>query len=321
MGRRDARLDGRPEVLRPARHVAAHDAAAAGARRVRLRGRTRLRRLLDPRLAGDLRVGHAARCPIRRSAILDPGTEAPTLSLVCEIVDPITREGVLTRPAPGREARRGVPALDRDRRHLLRRPRVRVLRLRRGQLRARPERGALLGRLGRGLLELRQAGSRLHVAPEGGLLPDGAARLAARPAHGDGADARAARHPVRVPPPRGRLRRPVRDRPALPDADPDGRSGHDLQVRRQERRPRARQVGDVHAEADLRRQRLGHALPPVPLEGGDAADGGQVRLRGALAARALATSAACSSTRRRCSPSARRRRTRTAGSCRASRRR
>ena len=52
----------------------------------------------------------------------------------------------------------------------------------------------------------------------------------------------------------------------------------DLQVRRQERRARARgKIGDVHAEADLRRQRLGHALPPVALEGGHAADGGQVR--------------------------------------------
>ena len=155
--------------------------------------------------------------PDPTSAILDPATEAPTLSLVCEIVDPITQGGVLARPAPGREARRGVPPLDRDRRHVLRRPRVRVLRLRRGQLRPRPERRALLGRLGRGLLELRQARPRLHVAPEGGLLPDGAARFAARHPHRDGADARAARDPVRVPPPRGRIRRPVRDRPPLPD--------------------------------------------------------------------------------------------------------
>ena len=76
-----------------------------------------------------------------------------------------------------------------------------------------------------------------------------------------------ARHPVRVPPPRGRHRRPVRDRHALRDADPHGRPGHDLQVRRQERRPAARQDRDVHAEAALRRQRLGHALPPVALEG------------------------------------------------------
>ena len=43
---------------------------------------------------------------------------------------------------------------------------------------------------------------------------------------------------------------------------------------------------DLHAEAALRRQRLGHAHAPVPLEGGHAADGGQVGLRGALAARA-----------------------------------
>ena len=48
--------------------------------------------------------------------------------------------------------------------------------------------------------------------------------------------ARAARDPVRVPPPRGRHRRPVRDRHALRDADAHGRPGHDLQVRRQERR-------------------------------------------------------------------------------------
>ena len=46
-----------------------------------------------------------------------------------------------------------------------------------------------------------------------------------------------------------------------------GRPDHVVQVRRQERRPQARQDRDVHAEADLRRQRLGHALPPVDLEG------------------------------------------------------
>ena len=207
-----------------------------------LRGRARLRRLLDPRLAGDLRVGHAADA---RSELGDPRPGHRGADALADLRDrrPDHARGLFARSAPGREARRGVPALDRDRGHLLRRPRVRVLRLRRGQLRPRPERVALLGRLERGLLELRQARPRLHVAAEGGLLPDGAARLAARPAHGDGADARAARDPVRVPPPRGRVRRPVRDRPPLPEPDPDGRSGHDLQVRGQERRPRARQVG------------------------------------------------------------------------------
>ena len=47
----------------------------------------------------------------------------------------------------------------------------------------------------------------------------------------------------------------------------DGRLDHVVQVHRQERRAEARQDGDVHAEAALRRQRLGHALPPVALEG------------------------------------------------------
>ena len=146
MGGRDARLDGRPQVLRPARHLAAHDAAAAGVRRGRVRGRPRLRRLLDPRLAGDLRVGHAADA---RSELGDPRPGHRGADALAGLRDrrPDHAGGLLARSAPGREARRGVPAHDRDRRHLLRRPRVRVLRLRRGQLRPRPERGALLGRL------------------------------------------------------------------------------------------------------------------------------------------------------------------------------
>ena len=223
--------------------------------------------------------------PDPSSAILDPATEAPTLSLVCEIADPDHARAVREGPARRRPPRGGAPARERHRRHRVLRPRVRVLRLRRGALRPRPERVALPRRLARGLLELRQARPRLHGAPEGGLLPGGAVGLAARPPHGDGAHARAARHPVRVPPPRGRLGRPVRDRPPLHDPHPHGRSGHDLQVRRQERRPQAREDRDLHAEADLRRQRLGHAHAPVAVDGGHAAHGRQVRVRGALAAR------------------------------------
>ena len=225
--------------------------------------------------------------PDAASAVLDPFTEAPTLSLICEIADPLTRERLRQGPAADRPAGRGVPERDRHRRHRLHRARVRVLRPRLGLLRARRSPLALRDRLGRGPLELRRAGARLHGAPEGGLLPAGAARHPARPAQRDGAHPRAARHPVRVPPPRGRLRRAVRDRPALPAADADGRPGDDLQVRGQERRPRRGQDRHLHAEAALRRQRLGHAHPPVALEGGHAADGGQVGLRRALAARPL----------------------------------
>ena len=82
-----------------------------------------------------------------------------------------------------------------------------------------------------------------------------------------------------------------------------------------------REVGHVHAEADLRRQRLGHAHAPVALEGRHAALRRQVGPGRAVAARAVVRRPDCSRTRRRCSPSARRRRTRTAGSCRATRRR
>src|SRR4029453_5411017 len=60
VGGPDAGADGRPEVLRPGRGLAARYPADLFLRRVRLRRGPRLRRLLDPWLAGDLGVGHAA---------------------------------------------------------------------------------------------------------------------------------------------------------------------------------------------------------------------------------------------------------------------
>src|SRR5436309_15764758 len=59
MGGADPRADGRPQVLRPARPLAARLATDEGARRGRVRGGPRLRRLLDPRLARDPGVRHA----------------------------------------------------------------------------------------------------------------------------------------------------------------------------------------------------------------------------------------------------------------------
>ena len=50
-----------------------------------------------------------------------------------------------------------------------------------------------------------------------------------------------------------------------------GRPVADLQILHPQRGAQLRQDGDFHAEADLRRQRLRHALPPVDLEGGQAA--------------------------------------------------
>ena len=79
--------------------------------------------------------------------------------------------------------------------------------------------------------------------------------------------------------------------------------------------------GHVHAQADLRRQRLGHARPPVALEGRRAAVLRRDRLRRPVRHRAAGTSAACSSTPRRSWPSRRRPPTATSGWSPATRRR
>ena len=118
------------------------------------------------------------------------------------------------------------------------------------------------------------------------------------------------RHRGRDAAPRGRHRRPGGDRhPVLAAAD-HGRQPDALQVRGQERGQGGGQDRHVHAQAAVRRQRLGHALPPEPVEG---------RRRRCSTTRpatpgcrtwAGTTSAACSSTRRRCWPSPIRRPTR-----------
>ena len=63
--------------------------------------------------------------------------------------------------------------------------------------------------------------------------------------------ARGARRPMRVPPSRGRRPRTGRDRPALPATAEDGGHADDAQVHRQERSPRGRQERDLPAQADL----------------------------------------------------------------------
>ncbi len=182
VGERDARGDGRPEVLRPARDVAARVPPRARVRRRRVRRRARLRRLVDPRLAGDPGLGHAAHAGRLER---DPRPGDGGAHAVARLRDrrPGDARAVREGSARRRPSRRGAPSRLRHRRHRLLRPRVRVLRLRRGALRPRAEPVPLLGRLGGGLLELRQARPRLHRASEGGLLPGGAVGLAPRPPH------------------------------------------------------------------------------------------------------------------------------------------
>ena len=155
---------------------------------------------------------------------------------------------------------------------------------------------------------------------EARLLPDPTHRHAAGRALEDRAGHRGRGHPGRDPSPRGCVRRPGRNRHAVRHADPHGRQRDDLQVHGQERRAAERPDRHLHAQAAVRRQRLGHALPPEHLARRQEHLLRRRRATRSFPTRPSTTSAACSSTRRRCSRSLRRRRTRTAGWCPASRR-
>ena len=109
--------------------------------------------------------------PDADTAFIDPFMEEPTLSLLCGIVDPISREAYDRDPRLIAKRAEAYLALDRDRRHRLLRPRGRVLRLRRRLLRDQREPRLLRGRLGRGLLELGHARARVHDPREARLLP------------------------------------------------------------------------------------------------------------------------------------------------------
>ena len=136
-------------------------------------------------------------------------------------------------------------------------------------------RRALRAGAGDGLRHL-QRGPRARVLPvprlalDGGarrgrlLRPDDARRGLGR-APRDGARAGAAGDPRRVHPPRGRPL-PARDRHALRGRAEDGRRLHDLPHHGQGVRDEVRLARDVHAQAAVRRERLGHAHPPVAVQ-------------------------------------------------------
>ena len=123
----------------------------------------------------------------------------------------------------------------------------------------------------------------------------------------------------REAPPRGRLR-PARARHEVRHADADGRPDADLQVLHPQRRAELRQDGDLHAEAHLRRQRLGHARA-TSRSGRTASRSSPATSTPTSARNASGTSAASSSTPRRSTPSPTRRPTATSAWSRATRRR
>ena len=93
--------------------------------------------------------------PDPSTAVIDPFRQHPTLNINCFVRDPLTGESYSRDPRYIVAEGRGVPRVDRPRRHRVLRSRSRVLHLRLGALRPEPVLRLLLPRLGRRRVELR----------------------------------------------------------------------------------------------------------------------------------------------------------------------
>ena len=155
--------------------------------------------------------------PDPNTAFMDPVRRDPHARHVRRRQGPHHQAALRARPALDRAKGRAVPEEHRRRRYRLLRRRGRVLHLRQRQLRPEPALRLLLHRRRRRPLELRppRKQSRLPAALQGRLLPGAAHRPLSGPAQRDGADHDPVRAEHRVPPPRSRHRRAVRDRSAL----------------------------------------------------------------------------------------------------------
>ncbi len=69
--------------------------------------------------------------PDPTSAYIDPFMDETTLNITCDVIEPIGRQGLRTRSALARQARRGLSQVDRHGRRRVFRPGARVLHLRR----------------------------------------------------------------------------------------------------------------------------------------------------------------------------------------------
>ena len=113
------------------------------------------------------------------TAFVDPVLEIPTLSLICDVRDPIG-DGPYSRDPPIRRSQgRGIPEADRYRRHQLLGTGAGALHLRRHPIRPERELRLLLRRLRGRNLEL-GSGERLQswaqTPPQAGILPRPACR-------------------------------------------------------------------------------------------------------------------------------------------------
>ena len=294
------------------------------ARRDLVRGRVRVRRLVDPRLPGDPGVRHAPG-PRPRGRVHRPVPPASHAGPQLLRQGPGHDRVYSPRPALRREEGRGATSSRRG----SRRPRTG----------ARSASSTSSTRSGSTRTSTRATTTSTPSRACGTPAPRRAATTSAtspgtrratspcppwtttRTCAARWCSTSEGRHHGRGPAPRGRHGRPGGDRHPLRHAAEDRGQRHEVQVRRQADGAPGGQDGDVHAEADLPGQRLGHAHPPEPVERRREPVLGRGRVRADLATSAGTTSAACWPTRRRCWRSARRPRTRTAGWCRATRRR
>ncbi len=156
--------------------------------------------------------------PQAETATLDPFTAEPTLSVICEVVDPVT--GLPYARDPRRIAKNAEAYLRStgiaDTAYVGPECEFFVFDSVAYDLdtnRAHYEVDSSEGHWNSG-----KPGLGYTVRPKEGYFPPAPHDTLARPAHRDGAHPRAARHSLRVPSPRGGVGRTVRDRPAVPDA-------------------------------------------------------------------------------------------------------
>ena len=274
-------------------------------RRGRLHRRPHVRRLVDPRVPGDPRVGHAAaaRPDDRRARPVPHAQDAEPDVLRARPADRrALHQGSAQHRPQGARTTCAAPASATPRTSARRRSSTSSTR---PASRPRANEGyyyidSVEGAWNSGLDE---DGGNLAYKPryKGGYFPvppmdhfaDLRAEMVDQPASTAGIQVEMQHHEVGTAGP-GRDQHAVR----LPAAG--GRQADAVQVRHQVHRPGGGQDRDVHAQAAVRRQRQRHALPPV-------ASGRTARrcstTRSATPAcptSAGTTSAACSSTRPRC---------------------
>ena len=244
--------------------------------------------------------------PDPTTAYLDPFRELEDARRQLLHPRPDHRRGLLPRPAQHRPQGDGLPRLHRHRRHRLLRPRGRVLHLRQRPLRApAPTRATTTSTPSTGCVEHRRRTiarqPRLQDPLQGRLLPGRALRPLRRPArrHGQrtsrtsGLIVERAHHEVGTA---GQAEINYRFDTLLKAADDVMKFKYIIKNTAWAQR----QDGHLHAEADLRRQRLGHARA-TSRSGTTASRCSTTRPATAdCPTRRATTSAASSSTPRRC---------------------